>query len=140
MLPPTPIWTPLLLGALLLAVAACGGGGDTSNFRSGQVTDPRNVPTATPWQHPPDVVIIDPKAIKPISGGGGTATPTPAPGEPGVCGATYTVAEGDYPDKIAEKCRITRQQLYDANPGLEPTKLHIGDVLIIPNVNPSQTP
>jgi len=140
MLPPTPIWTPLLLGALLLAVAACGGGGDTSNFRSGQVTDPRNVPTATPWQHPPDVVIIDPKAIKPISGGGGTATPTPAPGEPGVCGATYTVVESDYPDKIAEQCGVTRQQLYDANPSLEPTKLHIGDVLVIPNGNPSPTP
>jgi len=138
--PPRPLWLPLLLGGLLLAAAAaCGGGNNTSNFQSGQITDPRNVPTATPWQQPPEVVIIDPNAIKPISGAG-TATPTAAPGEPGVCGATYTVVEGDYPDGIAEKCGITRQQLYDANPGLEPTKLHIGDVLVIPNGNPSPAP
>ena len=137
--PLKPVWLLLLLGGLLLAVAACGGGNDQSSFQSGQLTDPRNVPTTTPWQQPPAAFIIDPNAIKPISGGG-TATPTGAPGEPGVCSATYTVVEGDYPDMIAEKCGITRQQLYDANPGLEPTKLHIGDALVIPNVKPSPAP
>lgn len=133
-----PLWLPLLLGGLLLAMAACGGGDSTPTAGSGQLTDPHDVPTATPWQQPPGVMIIDPNAIKPISGG--TPTPTGAPGEPGVCGETYTVVEGDYPDMIADKCGITRQQLYDANPGLEPTKLHIGDVLIIPNVSPSPVP
>ncbi len=42
------------------------------------------------------------------------------------------VQDGDIPVKIAEKFGITVEELLAANPGIDPTNLHIGDVLIIP--------
>ena len=123
-----------LLVALGL-LAACGGGGESGPARSGQLTDPHSVPTATPWVKPPDVIILEPGAITPISGGGEAAGETPQPGTepaPGQCGKKYTVKGGDSPSLIAEKCGVGLQALLDANPGIEPTNLHIGDVLNIP--------
>jgi LysM repeat protein len=65
------------------------------------------------------------------------ATVTPAPtGTPSSLGQTYVVQEGDFPAKIAEKFGITLEEFLAANPGLNPTDMHIGDVVIIP---PKQT-
>jgi LysM repeat protein len=70
-----------------------------------------------------------------------TATEGPAPqGTPGVdatatpssVGQTYTVLDGDFPASIAEKFGITVDALLAANPGLNPTDMHVGDVIIIP--------
>ena len=69
-----------------------------------------------------------------------TATPsapqnTPAPGAtstPASVGQTYTVQDGDFPAKIAEKFGVTLEDLLAANPGINPTNLHIGDVIVIP--------
>jgi LysM repeat protein len=52
----------------------------------------------------------------------------PAPGRP----TEYKVAAGDVPVAIAKKFNISVQALLDANPGLEPTKLKIGQPLHIP--------
>jgi LysM repeat protein len=60
---------------------------------------------------------------------------TPAPGAtatPASVGQTYTVQDGDFPAKIAEKFGIPVEDLLAANPGIDPTGLHIGDVIIIP--------
>lgn len=60
---------------------------------------------------------------------------TPAPGEtptPSSLGQTYTVAQGDIPETIAAKFGITVDALLAANPGIDPTNLQIGQVLIIP--------
>ena len=123
----------LLLGLL----AACGGGGDQQGPRRGQLTDPRSVPTASQWAQPPEVIILEPGAITPLAGSGtstagGDETEPEATGAPGECGKTYTVKEGDYPGLIADKCGVSLQALLDANPSVEPTNLHIGDVLNIP--------
>ncbi len=68
------------------------------------------------------------------------AVPTPPVGtEPAVGRPTeYKVAAGDVPVTIAKKFNITVQALMDANPGLEPTKLKVGQTLHIPP--PAATP
>jgi len=122
-----------------LALAACGGGGDDEQVRPGNLTNPRDVPTVTPWVSAPPVVPIDPNALQPLppigpapddsDDGDGGASPSPAAG---TCGAKYTVVSGDTPSGIATKCGVTTQQILDANPGLDPRAMHPGDIINIP--------
>ena len=132
---------PALALALFAAVvlAACGGGGADEDVRPGNLTNPRDVPTVTPWAVSPTPVIIDPNNIQPLpavgpvpdDGGGGDGEPT-ATSAAGTCAAKYTVVSGDSPSVIADKCGVTTQQILDANPGLDPRNLHPGDILNIP--------
>ncbi len=117
------IW-PVLVLALLLA-AACGDGlvpGSSGSAGEVRLTDPRQVPTATPWATPPPVIYLEgtPSA--------GSATP----GAGGACGDEYVVQPGDVPVTIAERCGVTLEALLGANPGLDPTALRPGDRLRIP--------
>ena len=59
-------------------------------------------------------------------------TPAPAATAPPSSGGTYVVQQGDFPAKIAEKLGITLEALLAANPGLNSTDLHIGQVLNLP--------
>lgn len=126
--------------ALTALLAACGGGDDEDEFVPGDLTDPASVPTATPWQSPPEVVIIDPNNLTPLppsqpnagSPQTGEDTPTPAAGEPGVCGETYTVAAGDTTFGIAEKCGTTTEEIQALNPDVDIGSLTIGQVLVMP--------
>lgn len=123
-----PALVGLAVGAALLA--ACGGGG-TGSTPGGQLTDPRDVATATPWAEPPEVTFIEPGQLTPVGAVEGEGTPTGGATEE--CkGDTYTVKSGDVPSTIAVKCGVELQALLDANPGLEPTNLHAGEVLKIP--------
>jgi hypothetical protein len=122
-----------------LAFGACGGGDDDEDTAPGNLTNPRQVPTATPWASPPEVVIIDPNAIQPLPPvGPPPATPAPDTGAPtpspaaGTCGTTYTVVSGDSPSTIADKCGLTTQSVLDANPGLDPRNLRPGDTINLP--------
>jgi hypothetical protein len=122
----------------LAALGACGGGDEDSTFQSGQLTDPRGVPTASPWEEQPEVEILDPNALVPVNP---TAAPTADAdgdgGEPGVCGPKYTIASGDTFSLIAEKCGLTTQEIKDANPGVDPLLLHPGQVINLPTTEPS---
>ena len=40
--------------------------------------------------------------------------------------------KGDYPGKIAKELGVSLKALMDANPGLDPTKLQIGQELNVP--------
>jgi LysM repeat protein len=61
------------------------------------------------------------------------ATEEPAPtNTPASLGQTYIVRSGDIPVTIAEQFGISVEELLAANPGINPTNLQIGDVLIIP--------
>jgi len=133
---------PALALALFAAVvlAACGGGGGDEDVRPGNLTNPRDVPTVTPWASAPSPVIIDPNAIQPLppvgpapdgNGDGGDGEPT-ATSAAGTCAAKYTVVSGDSPSVIADKCGVTTQQILDANPGLAPNNMHAGDIINIP--------
>jgi len=137
----TPRTTLIALVLAILAapaLAACGGGDEDEGTAPGNLTNPRSVPTATINPSPSPVVIIDPNAIQPLPAMGtpqattapsGEGTATPAPG---TCGPTYTVVSGDTPSAIAEKCGVTTQAILDANPGLDPRTMHIGDAVNIP--------
>lgn len=162
MTPRTLALLTLPAAALLLAIAACGGDddGQDSEGGTGQITDPRTVPTATPWEVAPDPIILDPDNLTPLSGGAGVGAPDgdddggnggdggddgdggdtgddgddgsagPPPGE---CGNdTYTIASGDTISGIAQKCDLATQDILDANPGIDPQGLHIGDVINLP--------
>jgi hypothetical protein len=122
-----------LLSAGLLALAGCGGGGDDPVVH-GNLTNPNNVPTASPWDQPPAVVELDPNAIQPLPPQAGEPTPTPsaAAAAPGVCGPKYTVESGDTFSSIATKCGATTQGMRDANPGVDPLTIRPGQTVNVP--------
>ncbi len=127
----------LLFVPALLALAACGGDDDDGTFEPGNLTDPDSVPTASPWTEIPDVVILDPDNINPLSPDNPipadpTSTPEPTSAEPGDCGDTYTVEAGDTFQVIGDKCGVEWQLIAEANPDVESTSLSIGQVLIMP--------
>ncbi len=105
----------LLAGALL--VAACGGGATPT---------PEPSPVVTPA--PTDIFAQSPAPSE-------VASPAPnasaAPTTP-VNGTTYTVKAGDTMWAISQKLGITVKALKVANPTVDPAKMRIGSVLIIP--------
>ncbi len=131
----------LTLASAAALFAACGGGDDGGDggAKPGALTDPGSVPTASPWPQPPDVILLDPDNLTPISGG---ATPAPSEGDgdgeddggsqTGDCGNTYEIEAGDSFSLIAEKCGVDLQDLLDANPDVDPATLSIGQVVKIP--------
>jgi len=135
----TPRFLVLAPFALLAALAACGGGDDDSGSLPGQLTDPETVPTATPWDESPEVIVLDPENIQPLpptqpdGGDGGTATP--AAGEPGTCGETYIVVAGDTTFGIAEKCGVSADDIATANPDIDIRSLSIGQEINLPPVS-----
>ena len=126
----------LIVLCLLVALLAACGGGDEGKAEIGKLSDPATVPTAPPWDKPPDVAILDPNAIAPV--GGPPPSPTPAPeGAPGVCGPKYTIESGDTFSSIATKCGTTTQAMKDANPGVDPLTIRAGQVVNVPAPQPS---
>ena len=84
-------------------------------------------PEATEDAEPTEEATEEPAPTEP------PATEEPEPtNTPTSLGQTYVVQAGDIPETIAAQFGITTQQLLDANPGINPTNLQIGDVLIIP--------
>ena len=55
---------PSLALTLGLLLAACGGDGSEERLPV-RLTDPRSVPTATPWSQPPEPIILEPGALTP---------------------------------------------------------------------------
>jgi LysM repeat protein len=91
-------------------VGACGGG-----------ASPTPPPTSEPTPAPTDIFVESPEP---------TAVPTEAP-TPGA-GQTYTVKQGDTMWGISQKLGISLAALKAANPTIDPTKMRVGTVLVIP--------
>ncbi len=81
-------------------------------------TNPPAIETSNPPVVIPPVVTNPPVVVTPVV--------------PEVAGSEYIVAKGDSLAKIAKKKGVTLKALEDANPGLVPTKLKIGQKLVIP--------
>lgn len=105
----------LLAGALL--VAACGGGATPTPAPSPSIApSPTDIFTQTPV--PSEAASPGPEA---------SAEPSTPVG-----GTTYTVKAGDTMWAISQRLGITVDALKAANPKVDPTKMRIGSVLVIP--------
>jgi LysM repeat protein len=82
-----------------------------------------NPPTAMDT-NPPPVAATNPPVVPEV------AAPVPPPLPP--TAADYSVAKGDTLAGIAKKLGVKTQALVDANPGVQPTKLKIGQKLHVP--------
>jgi LysM repeat protein len=84
-----------------------------------------NTVAAVDTNPPPVEASNPPVAVPPV------VAPAPAP-VPQVAGTEYVVVKGDSLAKIAKKNGVTLSALKAANPGVEPTKLKVGQKLSIP--------
>ena len=94
-----------LVAALALGLAACGDSGDR--------VDLSKVPTATLPAELPEPIIVG----APVPGGGGR---------------TYTIEPGDTLSAVAEQFDVSVEALMEANEIEDPTRLEVGQVLVIP--------
>lgn len=117
-----PLFALMMASALL---ASCGGGDSGPSRGSQSLTDPRDVPTTTPWATPPPVVYVEGGPV-PVTGGEGS----------------YTVEAGDTAYAIAQKFGVTVEELASANNMTveEIASLSVGQKLIIPQRAPEQQP
>jgi 2',3'-cyclic-nucleotide 2'-phosphodiesterase/3'-nucleotidase len=103
----------LAIGLVTLGlVAACGGG-----------ATPTPAPTPPPTPAPTDIFVESPE---PEPTAEATAEPTAA------AGTRYKVKKGDTMWAIAQKYGISLASLREANPDVDPTKMRVGTVLVIP--------
>jgi LysM repeat protein len=140
-------------GVTLEDLVAANPGIDPTGLRAGDTIKLPDTTGAAPTARPPSPTAAPstataPTAAPPTSAPATEAplpTDTPAPQPPPAdtpapaatptassLGQTYTVQAGDIPETIAAKFGITIDALLAANPGIDPTNLQIGQVLIIP--------
>lgn len=107
------------IAALGVIAVACGGGGTDAD----EPPDSSKIPTATIPAEMPDPIIVGQGAANT----GGT-------------GRTYTIRAGDTLASIASSLGIDLDELREANPGLDPAQLRVGDRINLPEdveVNPT---
>ena len=117
-----PLFVCIVTAALL---AACGGDGASPNRGSQSLTDPKDVPTTTPWASPPPIVYVEGGPVVPSNGGSE---------------GSYTVEPNDTAYAIAQKFGITVEELAAANnmTVAQIADLSVGQKLIIPQRAPEQ--
>jgi LysM repeat protein len=98
--------------------------GDQTNTVAQQEFQPTTPVTTTDTNLPP----VTPPIVTTTTNPG---TPAVTPEAPGVA-TDYVVAKGDTYSTIAKSKKVTVKALTEANPGVEPTKLQIGQKLHIP--------
>lgn len=115
------------VGLLALLMQGCrrdekeGAQNDSSTNTAADTTaafNPTNPPVDT---NPPPSNPTTPVVVQDV-------TPAAAPAAP----AEYTIAQGDTFSTIAAKFRVTTRAIIDANPGVDPKRLQIGQKIKIP--------
>lgn len=129
-------------GAGAAGVAPAGGGkahivakgetlGDISKTYFGTTTKWKQIVEANPGVRPENLKVGQSLAIPDLPAGAAAAPGVSAP----IGGSTYTVKSGDTLETIAAATlgkKSAWKQIVEANPGLQPTSLRIGQVLAIP--------
>jgi LysM repeat protein len=109
-----------LLLVTTLVIAACGGGASPT---------PGPTPELTP--EPTDIYVESPE---PSETAEPPATEEPPPtAEPTAARKTYKVKAGDTMWEIAQKFGISVAALKKANPKVDPYKMRVGTILVIPS-------
>jgi LysM repeat protein len=105
----------------VLGLVACT---PTSTSPTPKPFDLRPYSSATPWvtPTPPQVLVV-----------------TPQPGQPTATPFLYTIAAGDTLSQIAEKYRVSLDDLVSQNPNVDPSALPVGQTLKIPG-HPEEIP
>ena len=100
--------------------------------------DTNNIATPTDTNLPPAEMSNTPSAnamppdATPQSPGVAVPPAVPVPVAPAPTENEYVVVRGDYMAKIARDHGVTLRALEQANPDVQPTRLHIGEKLVIP--------
>jgi len=117
------------IGLLALLMQGCKKDNQAGTTAADQTNAaPSNMaPTFEPTNMPPAVT----NAAAPTT----TLAPVPPPEAPAV--TDYTIAPGDNFSTLSKKFHVTTKALLDANPGVEPTKLQIGQKIHIPPPAPA---
>ena len=115
------------VGLLALLMQGCKGDKDTASNQTGE-TNSAYTATTQEFQ-PTNPVVVQETNPAPVTPSVTTSVPTPQ--DTGVA-TDYVVKSGDTFSHIATNKKVTVKALREANPGLEPTKLQIGQKLHIP--------
>jgi len=126
------------VGLLALLMQGCKKEPETTVAEANPYTEPTNAapvfeePTNTP---PPMPAVVPEPSNPPVVMEPPTSPPPPIPIAP--TATEYKVVSGDTFSGIAKKFDLSVRAIMDANPGVEPTKLQVGQVLHIPPPAPS---
>jgi LysM repeat protein len=116
------------VGLLALLMQGCKGEKETASNQTGETNS--YAATQQPFEPTNPVVPLDSTNPPPVTPIVTTLTPV-APPDPGVA-TDYVVKSGDTYVTIAKSKKVSVIALKEANPGVEPTKLQIGQKLHIP--------
>ena len=117
-----------LLGLVIAASAACGGGSDPETPGE-RVTDPARVPSSTPIQNP-TLFKIQGNEVQITGGASSQITPVAAASP---TSTDYVVKSGDLCSTIAVANKISLAELQAVNRNINCDALKIGDKLKIPS-------
>ncbi len=96
------------------------GGTDTNATATAFVT-PTNAP-------PPETNVVTPQPPPPATNVESVLPPT----QPAAGPTEYKIAKGDTLSSVAKKFHVSLKALMEANPGIDPTKLQIGQAIHVP--------
>jgi LysM repeat protein len=119
----------VLLGALLMAGCKKTAETDTADKGNSNNYPPVVVPEVT---NPPAVVISNPPAVVASNPPSITAILPPPDLTPPSAGTDHVVVKGDSFYTLSKKYNVTMRAITDANPGVDSSKLKIGQKLKIP--------
>jgi LysM repeat protein len=117
------------VGLLALLMQGCKGEKDNA---SNQTEQTNTTYTATTPEFTPTNPVVTPDTNPPAVVNPTVTTPVPPPTQDTGVATDYVVKSGDTYVTIARSKKVTVTALKEANPGVEPTKLQIGQKLHIP--------
>lgn len=96
-----------------------------------QIKDPKNLKIGDVMKLPAGVASKTPAAPAPAAPAAATSAPA-APAPAGADWESYTIKKGDNPWKIAKTLKLDHQKIIQLNPGVDFTKLSIGQQIKVP--------
>src|ERR1035437_4085305 len=123
------------IGLMALLMQGCGQTKEPVTPTENTISNPP--PTFVETTNPPETTTAPPVVVtQPVA----PVAPPPPPIVPAAGVSEYTIVKGDTLAGIAKKSHVSVKALTEANPGLVPTKLKIGQKVQIPAATASSAP